>query len=66
MTDEELELTFSTNVYAYFRLARSALRHMKPGGCIIATSSETGIMGSQKLPDYSATKGAIRERRRYC
>ena len=59
VTDEELELTFSTNVYAYFRLARGALQHMKPGACIIATSSETGIIGSKKLPDYSATKGAI-------
>jgi len=26
---------------------------------IIATSSETGILGSRKLPDYSATKGAV-------
>ena len=31
----------------------------EPGACIIATSSETGIIGSKKLPDYSATKGAI-------
>jgi NAD(P)-dependent dehydrogenase (short-subunit alcohol dehydrogenase family) len=59
LTDEELAYTFNTNVYAYVRLARIALRHMKPGSTIIATSSETGIFGSQKLPDYSATKGAI-------
>ena len=58
MSDEELERTFNTNVYAYVRLARAALPHMKPGA-IIATSSETGILGSEKLPDYSATKGAI-------
>jgi NAD(P)-dependent dehydrogenase (short-subunit alcohol dehydrogenase family) len=32
---------------------------MQPGSAIIATSSETGIMGSKQLPDYSATKGAI-------
>ena len=32
---------------------------MKRGAAIIATSSETGIMGSKELPDYSATKGAI-------
>jgi len=32
---------------------------MKPGAAIIATSSETGILGSKMLPDYSATKGAI-------
>ena len=59
LTDEELERTFKTNVYAYFWLARAALAHMKPGSAIIATSSETGIQGSKQLPDYSATKGAI-------
>ncbi|HVJ28687.1 MAG TPA: SDR family oxidoreductase [Gammaproteobacteria bacterium] len=59
LTDEELERTFDTNIFAYVRLARAALRHMKPGSSIIATSSETGILGSAKLPDYSATKGAI-------
>ena len=59
LTDEDLEHTFDTNIFAYVRLARAALRHMKPGSSIIATSSETGILGSEKLPDYSATKGAI-------
>jgi NAD(P)-dependent dehydrogenase (short-subunit alcohol dehydrogenase family) len=59
LTDEELETTFRTNIYAYIRLARAALRHMKAGASIIATSSETGIHGSAKLPDYSSTKGAI-------
>jgi NAD(P)-dependent dehydrogenase (short-subunit alcohol dehydrogenase family) len=59
LSDEELQHTFDTNIFAYVRLARAALRHMKPGGTIIATSSETGILGSAKLPDYSATKGAI-------
>jgi NAD(P)-dependent dehydrogenase (short-subunit alcohol dehydrogenase family) len=59
LTDEEMERTFNTNVYAYMRLARAALPHLKRGAAIIATSSETGIFGSAKLPDYSATKGAI-------
>lgn len=59
VTDEEFDETFKTNIYAYFRLARAALRHMKPGSAIIATSSETGLFGSEQLPDYSATKGAI-------
>jgi NAD(P)-dependent dehydrogenase (short-subunit alcohol dehydrogenase family) len=59
LTDEELEYTFDTNIFAYVRLARAALHHMHAGSAIIATSSETGIFGSKKLPDYSATKGAI-------
>lgn len=59
LTDEELDKTFKTNIYAYIRLARAALRHLEAGGVILATSSETGILGSAKLPDYSATKGAI-------
>jgi NAD(P)-dependent dehydrogenase (short-subunit alcohol dehydrogenase family) len=59
LSDEDIERTFSTNVYAYMRLARACLPHMKRGAVILATSSETGILGSAKLPDYSATKGAI-------
>lgn len=59
VTDSEFNKTFTTNIYAYFRLCRAALRHMKRGAAIIATSSETGILGASHLPDYSATKGAI-------
>jgi NAD(P)-dependent dehydrogenase (short-subunit alcohol dehydrogenase family) len=59
VTDREFDRTFKTNVYAYFWLARAALRHMKKGAVILATSSETGTFGSPQLPDYSATKGAI-------
>ena len=59
VTDEELDRTFKTNVYAYFRLVRAALPHLKPGAAIVATSSVTGIFGSKQLPDYSATKGAM-------
>lgn len=59
VTDDEFDLTFRTNIYAYFRLTRAALRHMKAGSAIIVTSSETAIFGAKFLPDYSATKGAI-------
>lgn len=59
LDDEEMEATFETNIYALIRLARAAVKHMKPGASIIATTSETGILGSAMLPDYSATKGAI-------
>ena len=59
VSDDEFDETFKTNVYAYFRLVKAAAPHMKPGAAIIATSSETGLMGNKELPDYSATKGAI-------
>lgn len=61
LDDEEFDRTFKTNVYAYYRLTKAAVPHMKPGAAIIATSSETGIFGSKQLPDYSATKGAINQ-----
>jgi NAD(P)-dependent dehydrogenase (short-subunit alcohol dehydrogenase family) len=59
VTDQEFDRTFKTNIYAYFRLVKSALPHLRRGAVIIATSSETGIMGAAELPDYSSTKGAI-------
>ena len=57
--DAEWERTFATNIHAYFRFAKAALRHMKEGAVIINTGSVTGLEGSKTLLDYSATKGAI-------
>jgi NAD(P)-dependent dehydrogenase (short-subunit alcohol dehydrogenase family) len=57
--DAEWDKTFRTNIYAYFYFAKAALQHLKAGGVIINTGSETGLMGSKALLDYSATKGAI-------
>jgi NAD(P)-dependent dehydrogenase (short-subunit alcohol dehydrogenase family) len=59
ITDEEFDLTFRTNIYAYFYLARAAVRHLPRGGVIINTGSITGLEGNKGLPDYAATKGAI-------
>lgn len=61
LDDEELERTFKTNIFAYVRLTKAAVPHLNPGSSIIATSSETGFEGNAKLPDYSATKGAINQ-----
>jgi NAD(P)-dependent dehydrogenase (short-subunit alcohol dehydrogenase family) len=59
VTDEQWDHTFRTNIYAYFRVAKAALPHLKEGAVIINTGSITGLEGSEKLLDYSATKGAI-------
>ncbi len=59
ITDERLDLTFKTNVYGYFQMARAAVPHLPKGGSIINTGSVTGLEGSAQLLDYSTTKGAI-------
>jgi len=59
ITDDRLEETFNTNIFGYIRMARAALPHLKEGGSIINTGSVTGLEGSARLLDYSATKGAI-------
>jgi NAD(P)-dependent dehydrogenase (short-subunit alcohol dehydrogenase family) len=61
LTPEELERTFRVNVFAYYHLARAALEHLKSGAAILVTSSSTGFRGSEELPDYSASKGAINQ-----
>jgi NAD(P)-dependent dehydrogenase (short-subunit alcohol dehydrogenase family) len=59
ITDERLHETVETNIYGYFYMTRAAVPHLKQGGAIINTGSVTGLQGSKKLLDYSATKGAI-------
>jgi NAD(P)-dependent dehydrogenase (short-subunit alcohol dehydrogenase family) len=59
ITEDRLDETFRTNIYGYFHMARAALPHLKRGAAIINTGSVTGLKGSGKLLDYSATKGAI-------
>lgn len=59
ITDAQLDLTFRTNIYAYFYFAETALQYMKAGDCIINTTSVTAYRSSPSLIDYSSTKGAI-------
>lgn len=59
ISDEQLEHTFRVNIFGYFYMARAALKHMAAGSSIINTGSVTGLRGSKRLLDYSATKGAI-------
>ncbi|MGB7480671.1 MAG: SDR family oxidoreductase [Burkholderiaceae bacterium] len=59
ITEQQLERTFRTNVFAMFFLTKAALPHLKEGARIINTASVTAYHGSPHLLDYSATKGAI-------
>jgi NAD(P)-dependent dehydrogenase (short-subunit alcohol dehydrogenase family) len=59
ITEKQLVLTFRTNIFAMFFLAKAALPHLKKGATIINTASVTTYKGSPELLDYSATKGAI-------
>jgi NAD(P)-dependent dehydrogenase (short-subunit alcohol dehydrogenase family) len=59
ISSEEWDLTFRTNIYAPFFLARAAIPHMKPGSAIINTTSIQSRQPSPHLLAYAATKGAI-------
>ena len=56
---EQLERTFTTNIFSMFFLTKAALKHLKEGATIINTTSVTAYQGSPKLLDYASTKGAI-------
>jgi NAD(P)-dependent dehydrogenase (short-subunit alcohol dehydrogenase family) len=59
ITEEQLNITFKTNIFAYFYFAEAAVEYMKAGDCIINTTSVTAYRSSPSLIDYSSTKGAI-------
>lgn len=59
ITKEQLERTFSVNVFSCFFLTKAALAYMKPGGSIINTSSIAAFRPYGIAIDYEATKGAI-------
>lgn len=59
ITSEQWETTFRINVFAPFYLTRAALPYMPEGSSIINSSSITAFRGSERLIDYSATKGAL-------
>lgn len=60
ITEKQLEKTFRTNIFSYFFMTKATLKYLlKTKGSIINTSSVTAYRGSEKLLDYSSTKGAI-------
>lgn len=58
ITEQQLEDTFKTNIFAYFHFATAALDYLKEGDTIINTTSVTAYRSSPSLIDYSSTKGA--------
>lgn len=59
ITTAHLLSTFQTNFFAVFWVTRELLPHLKPGSCIINSTSVTAYRGSTHLMDYAASKGAI-------
>ncbi len=59
ISDEQLQRTFQTNIFAMFYLVRAARPHLKKGAAIINCTSVVNYKGSEELLDYSSSKGAI-------
>ncbi|AYV82542.1 MAG: SDR family NAD(P)-dependent oxidoreductase [Hyperionvirus sp.] len=59
ISDEQLELTFKTNIISYFKIVRAAIPYLKNGAAIVCTASITAYEGPSVLIDYASTKGAV-------
>lgn len=60
LSTEQLQQTFTVNVYAMFWLCKYALPHLPEGASIINTSSIQAYQPSPTLLDYAPTKAAIK------
>lgn len=58
VSSDDFDATMKTNIYAPFWIIKAALPHLKPGACIIGTTSEQAYDPSPELYDYAQTKAA--------
>jgi NAD(P)-dependent dehydrogenase (short-subunit alcohol dehydrogenase family) len=58
ISTEDFDWTMKTNLYAPFWIIKAAVPIMKPGSCIIATTSEQAYDPTPDLYDYAQTKAA--------
>lgn len=58
LTTEDFDATIKTNIYAPFWILRASVPHLRPGSCIIATTSEQAYDPAGNLYDYAQTKAA--------
>lgn len=59
LTEDDWHRAMATNLDAMFFLTQAALKHMKPGGAIINTTSIQATNPSASLIHYATTKGGI-------
>lgn len=58
VSSEDFDATIKTNIYAPFWTIKAAMPHLRPGACIIGTTSEQAYDPSPDLYDYAQTKAA--------
>ena len=59
LTVDQLDRTFSTNVFASIWICQAAVQHMRPGSSILFSTSIQATSPSPELLDYAASKAAL-------